>query len=64
MLLSFSPTHYAFATGPPETVSFIICAFPINYRQTVDISPSAFLQLMSCIVQNAVESTPDWFARD
>lgn len=38
---SFS-THSATSTALTEIVSFAIYAFPINYRQTVDISPTVF----------------------
>lgn len=64
ILARYSSDHSVFATAPTETVSFTICAFPINYRQTVDISPTVFLLQMSSIVWAAIDSFRDWLESD
>lgn len=60
---SFS-THSATSTVLDEIVSFAIYAFPINYRQTVDISPTVFLLLMSPIVWVKFDSSYHWLMQD
>ena len=60
---SFS-THSATSTVLDEIVSFAIYAFPINYRQTVDISPTVFLFLMSSIVWVMFDSSSHWLMQD